>query len=290
MAEKNIVQGITDIWEKFTNQSSRSSESSKDKQLRKITFFVDGTVFVHPMAEQDHLAAFFTFDANLKDALYLCIDPREASINLAAWYSSFCGYLQNFFVQVLKFLTKCQKCTKEELVGKDSDRVSKPSRHSHDDYHLETRALSAKFMSLGVGCGVRIVLKCFDHVSARSCLRACVLARGARAPKYARSDRRLEPVAPQRRRNAAGRGPVRTALARCRRRDSGVRTALRAHAGVRLLAHARAVRPYPRAVRIAAAHSRGPSRNGALLPQEPVRGRVNDIYYVMYMIHNIHIA
>ena len=66
-----------DFWERVTNQSRSSTESGKDKDTRKITFYVDGTIYVHPKAEEEHVVAFYAPDQKVKGAMYLCMDPRE---------------------------------------------------------------------------------------------------------------------------------------------------------------------------------------------------------------------
>jgi hypothetical protein len=118
---------VQDFWEKITNQSRSSTESNKagkDKDVRRITFFVDGTVKVHSKLEKAHVATFYTDQQKIKGEIYLCVDPREVNMNIQViMYKDIYNF--DFAVQVLKFLTQCQKCTTEELVGKDSDKVRK---------------------------------------------------------------------------------------------------------------------------------------------------------------------
>jgi hypothetical protein len=72
---------VQDFLEKITNQSRSSTESNKDKEIRKITFYVDGNIYVHPKEEEEHIVAFYASDKKVKGAMYLCIDPREVNPN-----------------------------------------------------------------------------------------------------------------------------------------------------------------------------------------------------------------
>jgi hypothetical protein len=75
-----MIDQIQDIWEKFTNRSRSSAESNKDKDTRKVTFYVDGTIYVHPKEEKEHVVSFYSPGQKVKGGMYLCIDPREVHL------------------------------------------------------------------------------------------------------------------------------------------------------------------------------------------------------------------
>lgn len=77
-----VIQKIgQDVLEIFSNQSRSSMESIKGKTIRKVTFFVDGTVFVHPEEpKQNQIPNLFDIlnpKHSNSDELILQVPPRE---------------------------------------------------------------------------------------------------------------------------------------------------------------------------------------------------------------------